>query len=200
MVFALFTLLSLCALGAVISVFRFRASDHGATPLYSTWMKREAVRFLKSPGSALRVMADHFRRWSDLEYPGWKIWILAVLLASTVYQAVSGIGAALFFRNGMTGIFLLLHMAAGALFALSLTVDLALHAREHVRDSLPVSPASFAFWIFMGCGVLLTLTALASMIEFFPLHIQLTLIGIHRYAATVIVLAAVGRFELSGRK
>jgi hypothetical protein len=200
MAFALFTLLSVFALGVLVSVFRFRASDQGATLLYSTWIKQATVHFLKNPGDALVVLADRFRRWSDLEYPGWKIWILAVLSASTVYQAVSGIGAALFFRNGMTGIFLLLHMAAGALFALSLAADLALHAREHVRDSLPVSPASFVFWIFMGCAVLLTLTALASMIEFFPLRIQLTLIGIHRYAATVIVLAAVGRFELSGRK
>lgn len=200
MVFALFTLLSVFALGVLISVFRFRTSGRGATPLYSTWMKQAAVRFLKSPGRALSVLADRFGRWRDLEYPGWKIWILAALSGSTVYQAVSGIGAALFFRNGMTGIFLLLHMAAGALFALSLVVDLALHAREHVSDSLPVSPALSAFWIFMACGVLLSLTALASMIELIPLPIQLTFIGIHRYAATVIVLAAIGRFEFAGRK
>ena len=200
MTFTLFTLLSILALSAVVSMIRFRATGARLEHGYPDWLKRGTLDFLKHPRKTLHAVAERYRGWIAIEYPGWMIWIPWTLFASIVYQAISGIGAALFFRNGMRGIFLLLHMAAGALFAVSLALDLLLHARDHGKYPLTAPLSSIVFWIFIGCGILITTTALGSMMESFTLRGQLTLIGIHRYAATVMVLAAAARFELAGRK
>lgn len=200
MIFALFTILSFLAMSAAISAGRFRATGASLEQGYSRWLKRGAMDFLKHPRKTLDAGADRFRGWCASEYPGWMIWIPGILFASIVYQAISGIGAALFFRNGMRGIFLLLHMAAGGLFAVSLALNLALRARDHGKFPLTHPHSSIAFWIFMGCGILLTATALGSMMESFSLRGQLTFIGIHRYAATILVLATAARYEFASRK
>lgn len=198
MIFTVFTLLSFLAAGAGISVVRFRAAGPGID--YPAWLKRGTLNFLKHPRKIPKAVWERFQGWSAVEYPGRTIWIPVILFASMAYLAVSGIGAALFFRNGMSGIFLLLHMGAGAIFATTLALDLFLRARDYGECSRPVSLSSIVFWSFMGCGILLTGTALGSMTDFFTLQDQLTLIGIHRYAATVLVLAAAARFELAERK
>ncbi len=197
MVFTLFTLSGLLALAAAISIDRFRAAGNRTFRHYFAWVKNGAFRFWKQPRAGFAAARERFRKWSGRHYPGWRRRILETLLVSTAYLAASGIGAALFFRNGMSGAFLLLHLVGGAFFAVAMSADLILRARDHAAFSGPFPPTMIVFWVFAACALLLTATALASMLAGLGLKIQLTFIGIHRYTATVLVLAALARFELA---
>lgn len=155
---------------------------------------------------------DYFISWSQKHYPGWQVWVFYTLALSYVYLALSGFFFAWFIRRGLYGFPLLLHVSAGALFALSLTVILFLKARFYLPENLkelsaeqdaagfycPALKRSFprvylqavAFWIFVLAGFFLILSTLGSMLPYFDYPAQILFFNLHRWSALASVLAA----------
>ena len=220
MIFRLIAILALPAMIFRLSLFRFQAaaSPKGRTPepfrpkAYLAWVG-ERLSSLAKPESLTRLVKV-VEAWLKLHYPGWRIWIWAGLVLSFAYTAVSGLGYALFVPRGLWGVPLLLHVMAGGLLAVCLAAVVVLRARRYgfepskgkaevqcivcpIVKRIPVPLArALAFWVFITAGLVLTATALCSMLPWFVYTAQFTFIGVHRYAALAAALAAVAFVDL----
>lgn len=220
MIFRLIAIVALLAVVFRLSLYRFRAaaSPKGRTSellrpkAYLAWVG-ERLSPLTKPESLTRLVKV-VEAWLKLHYPGWRIWIWAGLVLSFAYTAASGLGYALFIPRGLWGVPLLLHVMAGGLFAVCLAAVVVLRARRYgfepdkgkakvqclvcpVVKRVPIPLArALAFWIFVAAGLVLTATALFSMLPWFVYTAQLTFIGVHRYAALAAVLAAIAFVDL----
>ncbi len=154
---------------------------------------------------------DYLINWGRENYSGWTVWVFYLLILSYAYQVLSGFFFAWFIKRGLYGFPLLLHVAAGALFALCLTVSLFLKARIYLPERLsslaglqigagfccPILKKSFpriyfhamAFWIFVVTGFLLIVSTLGSMLPYFNFPAQIFFFNLHRWAALVSVLS-----------
>ncbi len=214
MLFRLVAILVLLAAAFRLSLFRFQAaaspkgrpSEPFRFKAYLGWVRERLSRLAQPafwPRSVKVVEA-----WLKLHYPGWRIWVWAGLVLSFTYNAVSGLGYAVFIRRGLWGAPLLLHVMSGELFAICLAAVVILRARRYgfeadkgkgeveclvcpvvKRVPLPLA-RTLAFWIFVLAGLVLGATALFSMLPWFVYTAQLTFIGVHRYAALAAALAA----------
>jgi len=220
MIFRLIAILALLAMVFRLSLFRSQAatSHKGRTPepfrpkAYLAWVGERLSRIAK-PEARTRLVKV-VEAWLKLHYPGWRIWIWAGFVLSFAYTAVSGLGYALFIPRGLWGVPLLLHVMAGGLFAVCLAAVVVLRARRYgfepskgkaevqclicpVVKRVPIPLArALAFWIFVAAGLVLTTTALFSMLPWFVYTAQLTFIGVHRYAALAATLAAMAFVDL----
>ncbi len=163
--------------------------------------------------SAFRVQTVHktcaaFESWSARYYPGWTKWLLAAFALSFLYLAGSGFFFAVFIPRGIYGLPLVGHVVLGGLFAVLLAGLLVGRARDYRFDkqeeavferfACPVFKnltkafvRKVLFWTFAVCGLVIILTALLSLLPVLPAEAQHTLIGFHRYAALLSLLAAI---------
>jgi len=220
MIFRIVALLALAAAVFRLSLFRFQAAVSPRSRIpepfrfdrYWGWF-RERLSRLFEPGFPKRAIGV-VEAWLKIHYPGWRIWIWAALALSFCYTAASGLAFAIFVPRGLWGVPLLLHVMAGALFAVSLVAVVVVRARRYgfepekgradveclvcpVVKLIPVPLArTAAFWAFSAAGIVLTATALASMLPWFVYTAQLAFIVIHRYAALAATLAAIAFVDL----
>jgi hypothetical protein len=219
MIFRLIALVTILGVVGWLTYRRFRAA--AATPGrtgfsrladYFSWLGKSAARLVRPEGRK-RLASDY--RASVSQYPGQlSRWAFIGLSGSFAYLAASGFAFAVFSARGLFGIPLLIHVVAGGVFALSLTVFLLFRVKEHaaVIDSIEIKNSSLEsvlknpprrllssvlFWIFVLAGLALTITALGSMLPYFSLETQVGLIEVHRYSALISVLAAVVFLDLA---
>ena len=149
--------------------------------------------------------------WGKKNYPGWTVWVFYALVLSYAYLALSGLIFAWFVPRGLYGFPLLLHVAAGALFAACLSIILFLKARVYLPEKIaagnqsqsrpdfycPLLNKTFprpylqaaAFWTFAVAGFLLAASTLGSMLPYFNYPAQIFFFNLHRWSALASVLS-----------
>lgn len=189
-----------------VSVENFKA--------YVKWIAGWKLSFLKL--ERWDRCLDYLIAWGRKNYQGWTVWGFYALVLSYVYLALSGMFFAWFVPRGLYGFPLLLHVTAGALFAICLTVILFLKARVYLPEKLgpqaaaqekqgksgfwcPLLKKSFpriylealAFWVFVLAGFLLAASTLGSMLPYFNYPAQIFFFHLHRWSALTSVLCAI---------
>ncbi len=185
-----------------VSVENFKA--------YVKWITGWKLSFLKL--ERWDHCLDYLIAWGRKNYLGWTVWVFYALVLSYVYLALSGMFFAWFVPRGLYGFPLLLHVAAGALFAISLTIVFFIKARVYLPEKLrlktegqqkggfwcPLLRKSFpriylealAFWVFVLAGFLLAASTLGSMLPYFNYPAQIFFFHLHRWSALTSVLSA----------
>jgi len=218
MVFRIVAALSIAGLAERLAYLRFRESTilGGAQAgsfsrtAYFRWLGRNALSLFGPSGwRSLRVLYDYCLTFHATALM--KV-VFSGLVWSSLFLALSGIGFALFSPRGLFGIFLLLHVVAGGLFAVCLAIDVVLRAKEYnfALEVLALGRRSFRsfldsfstplrrsllFWGFALAGFILVITALFSMVPYFSLSTQLVLVETHRWSALGAVLVAMIFFD-----
>jgi hypothetical protein len=213
MVFRIIAVLSIVGLAGRLAYLRFReamilggaqAGSFSWTS-YCRWVGRNITFLVKASGRrSLQALYDYcltFHTTSLMKA------VFAGLVWSSVFLALSGIGFAVFSPRGLFGIFLLLHVVAGGIFAICLAADVILRAKEYhlaleilalrrrsllsfLEGSYPPLHRPLLFWSFVLAGLALIVTALLSMLPYFNFNAQVVLVEIHRWSALAAVLAA----------
>jgi hypothetical protein len=177
---------------------------------YVRWMVSWKKSFLKLERWDRSL--DYLIAWGRKNYQGWTVWVFYALVLSYIYLALSGFIFAWFVPRGLYGFPLLLHVAAGALFAICLTIILFIKARFYLPEKVaeaaseesrpgfycPLLHQSFlrpylqavAFWVFGLAGFLLVASTLGSMLPYFNYPAQIFFFYLHRWSALASVLAA----------
>ena len=158
-------------------------------------------------------MKQLYHIWIIQRYPPEQRWIFIGLALSGIYLILSGFVFALLGMR-IFGLFLLLHVVLGGLFAVCLCLAVILRARYYVWDpedfkgkkgALNLKTKSgfrrllqiIFFWTFVVAGFFLISTALSQMLPSFSLSTQLVLFEVHRYAALGLLLSAIAFFYFS---
>ncbi len=116
--------------------------------------------------------------------PGlWSRGLYALLAVALVSLAATGYHAALLTDSRLTGSSLLIHCAAGGLFA----VALALAALTWAAASRMNGVERALFWLFCGCGLISVLSAQLGMLPWCDEMVVHTLQDMHRYGALGLV-------------
>lgn len=177
---------------------------------YVKWIAGWKLSFLKL--ERWDRCLDHLVAWGRKSFPGWTAWVFYALALCYVYLAFSGLIFAWFVPRGLYGFPLLLHVAAGALFAISLTIILFLKARVYLPEKLGSRAAdqekgsfwcpllrknlpriyleAVAFWVFVVAGFFLAASTLGSMLPYFNYPAQIFFFNLHRWSALASVLSA----------
>jgi hypothetical protein len=216
--FAIITILAVLAAGLAVAHRRFRAQrpageanvkNISATGNFIHWSVRRAPASLIHPAPAgWPAWVKGFRLW---RLPVLEKWLLIGLYGSFLYLAASGFFFAILIKRGLYGFPLVLHVFAGAIFAVCLAVAAFLRARRYAfnpeplafpadLESVKVLPiflrtqdwAKWFFWLFLLAGFSLTVSALLPMLPWFPYEGQIILFSWHRWSALVSLLAAIG--------
>lgn len=207
--FGLITAASLFGLLLILTFLRFRKRQFSAVRssrsfllTYPSWLWRTTADLFKNEGRKKAVR--HFSDWLKLSYPREQRWIFFTLAGSFSYLVLSGMVPAV---GGLrlSGIFLVLHVFFGSLFALSLGAVVVLRARFYRFDEKsPDDKTSTsglrlcaAFWIFTLCGLTQILTALSLMLPLFALSVEIDIFRAHEYSGLVALLSAIAFFYLS---
>ena len=218
MLFIIITVLTVLGLAFGLTFFRFLAGTPSVDKrdlfalagAYGDWLGDGMRSFIK-PGFLIRV-AGFYRTWVGMNYPGWRQWVFAALVVSFGYCAASGFFFAIFVPRGMFGVPLLGHVMAGWLFGVSLAMALILRAGafrpgsgdpgSEKCDFCPVLKnvprqgiLTTLFWMFAAAGLCLVVTALASMLPYFPFRAQTPLLEFHRYGALAALLFIMVYFD-----
>ncbi len=178
---------------------------------YLQWIGGWKLSFLKL--SRWDRAIDYFIEWGKKNFSGWTVWVFYLMSLCYVYLALSGLFFAWFVPRGLFGFPLLLHVAAGALFAITLTVILFLKARHYLperlnnasgdssgqgfwcpllKKSLPrIYIQAVSFWIFVLTGFLLAASTLGSMLPYFNYPAQIVFFNLHRWSAVFSVVSAI---------
>lgn len=211
--FGIITVVSVLGLLFGLSFYRFRNSTGDArkdaaglsVAAYFSWLLRRISASFRI--SWIERLKKLYHERVVMRYPARERWIFIWLGVSFLYLAASGF---LFSLLGMRlrGIFLLLHISLGGLFAVCLSAAVVLRARFHrfdtgilegKKDSLHLQKKDrirrlwqiILFWIFVAAGLTLILTALSQMLPSFALRTQLDFSQAHRYSALVSLLSAI---------
>ncbi len=214
MVFILVSLFSTAAVILGLTLHRFMATGRDAPkkPVpaflskgYRAWMIESSIRNFK--GTSLSKWRSSVERLGFWRYPDLEKWLFVAFYASFAYLAASGFFFAFFIPRGLYGYPLLLHVVAGAVFAVSLSGIVLLRARNYDVSmiSLPkldlaeLTPERLgfteanvqkaAFWVFALSGFLLTASALFPMLRVFRTTGQTLMFELHRYSALAAVLS-----------
>ncbi len=179
---------------------------------YFNWLGGWGKSYLKL--SRWDKSLDYFISWGQKSYRGWTVWIFYALALSYLYLSLSGLFFAWFISRGLFGFPLLLHVACGGLFAVSLMAVLFLRARVYLPLSGGKSPKEMSgegggfyclalnrylpriyfqaasFWLFVLAGFFLILSTLGSMLPYFNFPAQILFFNLHRWSAVVSILAA----------
>lgn len=220
--FAIITILALLAAGLGLAYRRFRVEHPSAEGniLYAAiirdfarWLGRRIPETLSRPAPAgWPAWIKGFRLW---RLPPFEKWLLICLYGSFLYLAASGFFFAIFIERGLYGFPLVLHVVAGAFFAVCLTLIAFLRARRFAFNPGPLSLpgdlesvrkfkipwgardwAKGLFWVFLLGGLSLTVSALLPMLPWFPYKGQIILFGLHRWSALLTLVAAIGFADL----
>jgi hypothetical protein len=215
--FAIITILALLATGLGLAYRRFRIQHPSAEGniLYAAiildftrWLGQRTPEILSKPAPAgWPAWIKNFRLW---RLPLFEKWLLIGLYGSFLYLAASGFFFAIFIRRGLYGFPLVLHVVAGALFAVCLTLIAFLRTRRFTfnpgpltlpgdfdavrKFRIPWGPQDWAkgfFWLFFLAGFSLAASALLPMLPWFPYKGQIILFGWHRWSALVSLVAAI---------
>ena len=214
MIFSLITLLSVLGMFFALTIHRFRKSqetsrqnaDEVPVASYLPWLFVRLFAFFKTAG--IKGWKERYQQWVVLHHPGRERWVIICLGLSFCFQAASGFTFALLSAQRLYGIYLLLHVTLGGVFAICLPLALISRARhysfdteypEHprpastpgVKSTPPRLWPKIFFWLFVASGLCLILTALTMMLPYFTLVAQLDLFEIHRYSALVSLLSAI---------
>jgi hypothetical protein len=218
MVFRIVAALSIAGLAGRLAYLRFRDSTilSGAQAgsfsrtAFFRWLSRSALSlFGPSSWRSLQALYAYCLTFHATAFM--KI-VFSGLVGSSIFLALSGIGLAVFSPRGLFGIFLLFHVVAGGIFAVCLTIDVVLRAKEYnfALEILALGRKSFRsfldsfssplhrsllFWGFSLAGFILIVTALFSMVPYFSLSTQVALVETHRWSALVAVLVAMIFFD-----
>jgi hypothetical protein len=187
---------------------KISAENMGA---YAGWIYRWKISFLKS--ERWTKSFAYFFNWTQKNYPGWQVWVFYFMALSYFYLALGGFFFAWFIPRGLYGFPLLVHVACGAFFALSLTVIVFLKARFYLPENIKSEPhgqssggfyclllkKSFpriylqaaAFWLFVLAGFFLILSTLGSMLPYFNYPAQIFFFNLHRWSALASVVSAI---------
>lgn len=172
---------------------------------YIPWLFSRLGAFLKTAG--IKGWRERYQRWVVLHHPRRERLVIICLGLSFCFLVVSGFPFALLSAQRLYGIFLLLHVVLGGVFAVCLPLALILRARHYSFDtevpdhgqaasspegkSTTTTPWSkIFFWLFATSGLCLTVTALILMLPYFSLAAQMDIFEIHRYSALVSLLSA----------
>jgi len=220
--FAIVSILALVAACLALAYRRFRLlhpSTEGTilhvviVRDFTRWLVRRAPECLAKPApGGWAAWVKGFRVW---RLPLFEKWFLICLYGSFLYLAASGFFFAVFVPRGLYGFPLVLHVFAGAIFALCLTLVVFLRARrfafnpgplalpgdlESIRKfRIPWGPQGWAkvcFWTFLVAGVSLAASALLPMLPWFYYKGQVILFGWHRWSALLSLLAGVAFADL----
>lgn len=197
-----------------LTIHRFRksqkasrqSSDKVPVNSYIPWLFSRMYAFLKTAG--IKGWRERYQQWVVRHHPGRERLVIICLGLSFCFQAASGFPFALLSAQRLYGIFLLLHVTLGGVFALCLPLALISRARHYSFDTEYPEPPRAAstpggksassrlwskifFWFFVASGLCLILTALTLMLPYFTLVAQLDLFVIHRYSALVSLLSAI---------
>ncbi|MGB9894138.1 MAG: hypothetical protein ACPLRA_06955 [Candidatus Saccharicenans sp.] len=218
MFFGITSFLLILSLNLVLTFERFLRNQPEQKRNFTIENLRAYVRWIVSwKKSFLKLECwdkslDYVIAWGRKNFKGWTVWVFYALGLSYIYLALSGFLFAWFIPRGLFGFPLLLHVAAGALFAVSLTFILFLKGRDYfLEENLASSQGesqrlfycpgvgkSFpkiylqiaAFWCFILAGFFLIASTLGSMLPFFNYPAQIFFFNVHRWSALVSVLAA----------
>ena len=207
--FGIITVVTLLILLFLLTFHRFRTGpiragkDSPPQAKYFPWLVDRILGLFKIP------WAERFKGWYDAWiiqiYPPKQRWIFIGLGLSFGYLVLSGFFFALAGIR-LQGVFLLLHVILGGLFAVCLGLAVFLRARYYTWDledfegqkgalNLQTGAAKrkiwqiVLFWIFTASGLVLIVTALAQMLPYISLRAQLVMYEVHRYAALESLLA-----------
>ncbi|MFQ6037788.1 MAG: hypothetical protein ACE5LV_04140 [Candidatus Aminicenantales bacterium] len=214
MTFAIITAASVLFLAAGLSYRRFALTLRGSKKMplvlrlgeYFSWVVFRTVRMLQSIGHG-RVGAL-YREWFVLRYPPRLQWLFILLAVSYGYCAGSGFLFAFIGTSGLHGVFLLVHVGLGGIFAGCMCAAVVLRARFYVwnveafsgpsagvhlktEQGLRVLLSVASFWALVASALVLVLAALGMMLPVFSLKGQLVVFAVHRYAALVSVLSGI---------
>jgi hypothetical protein len=220
--FAIVSILALLAAGLALAYRRFRLhhpSKEG-TILHAViardflrWLAGRAPEVVGRPGpGGWAAWVKGFAVW---RLPLFEKWFLVCLYGSFLYLAASGFVFAIFVPRGLYGFPLVLHVFAGAVFAVCLTLIVFLRARRFVFDPgplalpgdlesvrrfrIPWGPREWAklfFWVFLVAGVSVAASALLPMLPWFYYKGQVILFGWHRWSALASLLSGMAFADL----
>ncbi len=125
------------------------------------------------------------KTWAAQFYPGWRSWVFFGLILSFLFLVISGFLFALLIPRGLNGLPLLLHVAAGGIYAISLSMVVVWRARDYTLDVVLPILLKVMFWTFVVSGLGLIFTSLSSMISFISMTFQIGMIRWHRLFAFV---------------
>ncbi|MCK4430798.1 MAG: hypothetical protein KAW19_05795 [Candidatus Aminicenantes bacterium] len=204
--FSIITILSMLGLVFLLTFLYFRSiqerdiAGEDSTDItfsaYFSWLFRRISGFFRAVW--IKRCRELFQDSISQRYPAGQRWIIICLGLSFLFLAASGFLFTLLGTQRLYGLPLLLHVLAGGLFAVSLSLVVVLRARcysfdienPELKKDLPAWRQKILFWLFVVSGFLLIITALAMMLPFFSLNSQQDLFEVHRYSALVALLSA----------
>lgn len=214
MIFSIVTVLSVLGMIFALTIHRFRklqdaskkSPDKVPVNSYIPWLFSRLYAFLKTAG--MKGWRERYQRWVVLRHPGRERLVIICLGTSFCFLAVSGFPFALLSSYRLYGIFLLLHVTLGGVFAVCLPLAIILRSRHYSFDTKDPEHGQVAsppgkkgailkpwpkifFWAFVASGLCLIVTALTLMLPYFSLIVQLDLFEVHRYSALVSLLSAI---------
>jgi hypothetical protein len=214
MLFRIITIVSVLGIIGRLTYLRFlrKLMISGISPgkplsrAYASWLGRRLSELIqRSPWLRLQAVVKH---WIDRSPLLWIKWVVAGVGLSFSYLALSGFAFAIFTTRGIFGLSLLIHVIAGGIFAVCLTIVLFFRAKKYAflaEKAEPLWPLtgtlskilarlpfrSILFWLFILSGLFLEATALFSMLPYFSFKTQLWLVEAHRYSALAALLTAI---------
>lgn len=136
-------------------------------------------------------------------YPQIERWSFLIFCFSFIYLSLSGFFFALFIQRGLHGYFLLFHVAAGCLFAVTLTILVLLRAsffsspdlwkqrkkssKKRKQDINKIQAA--AAWIVVVSGLFQVVSALVLMMPLFSTEVNLCITAWHRWSGLLVLLS-----------
>jgi len=196
--FVLVSVFCLIALFFLLSYHRFRQSPEDR---YFFWLRGRVSMVAKTPWT--ERSQEIYRSWFIQRYQANQRWIYLGLVFSYCYLILSGFLFS-FLKVRLFGLYLLLHVVLGALFAVCLCLAVVLRARFYTWNVEDLASANLKtkagkrklwqivlFWIFVTSGLALVVTALFQMLPCFTLRAQLIIFEVHQYAALAIFLSGI---------
>lgn len=138
-------------------------------------------------------------------YPVIEQWAFLLFVCSLGFLSLTGFFFFLFIAKGLHGYFLLFHVAAGCVFAVTLTILVVLRAaafcspdflqpeKKESRKkagSIHITQAAAA-WIIVISGFIQALSSLVLMVPLFKTEVNIDITSLHRWAGLIALLAAV---------
>lgn len=220
--FAILSILALLAAAFAMAFRRFRVRHPSVEgSILRTAVARDFTGWLihRVPECLKKPAAGGWTAWVKAlglwRRPLFEKWLLIGLYGSFLCLAASGFFFAVFIPRGLYGFPLVLHVFAGAIFAVCLTAVAFLKARRYSISPTAVSlPADFRsvrglkirlrtpdlakglFWLFLAAGVSLAASALLPMLPWFHYQGQVILFDWHRWSALISLVAAMGFADL----
>lgn len=155
-----------------------------------------------------------FDKVLTVRYPLFEQWIFLLFCASLIFLSLTGFFFALFISRGLHGYLLLLHVAVGGIFALTLTVLVVLRAKlfsspdirktgkisRKQKNNASINPQQVAAaWLVVIAGLFQVVSSLVLMMPLFSTEINRDITALHRWVGLLALLAALYYTYLSNR-